>query len=71
MTMKAQVKMMNELKSFKIPKGQILWETRWNKDGELLHFVTSNADRTKYFKYVLSENGTAEKISAASSPKEL
>lgn len=55
----------------KIPKGQILWETKRNKDGVLLYCVTSNADRTKYFKYKANADGTTEKVSAGSSPVEL
>lgn len=62
---------MSNLTTFKLPKGQILWETKWNKSGELLYFVTSNADRSKYFKYGLDEAGNAIKISTAAKPTDL
>lgn len=62
---------MGNLTTFKLPKGQILWETKWSKNGELLYFVTSNTDRSKYFKYGLDESGNTVKLSAAASPTDL
>ncbi len=57
-------------REFKVPKGQILWETKWNKDGNLDYFVTSDAARSKYYKYRLNAENKPEKLDTAASPKQ-
>lgn len=53
-----------------IPKGQIVWESTWSKDGVLKYFITSDQARTKYNRYDV-ENGVPVKTSSAKSPLQL
>lgn len=58
------------MSNIKYPKSQILWESTRDKNGNLKSFVTSDESRTKYFLYVIDENGNAVKTATARSPKE-
>lgn len=56
---------------YKIPESQTIWETVWDKNGNLQYIVTSNRERTKYYKYVIDEKNNPKRISTANTPKEL
>lgn len=58
-------------KMFKFPKGQILWESSWDKNNCLKYFITSNADRSKYYKYGLDADGNTVRLATGSSPRDL
>lgn len=57
--------------TIKARRDQILWESVYDKNGVLQYYVTSNRERTKYYKYAADENGNPKRISTANTPKEL
>ena len=54
----------------KVPRNQKLWESIYSSDNKLKAFVTSNLERTKYYKYEVGKDGTVTKTATADSPKE-
>ncbi len=57
-------------KDVPVPKGQTLWESRWDKNGMLQSFVTSDAARTKYTFYSMVD-GKPVKGATGKSPSVL
>ena len=55
--------------SIKPPRGEQLWVSVWNEDCTKLHqIVTSNAMRTKYYLYNVSEGDKLTKIETNDAP---
>lgn len=54
----------------KLPTSQKLWLRCFDSSGNLKYAITSNADRSKYFRYDYV-NGEYIKTATAANPKEL
>ena len=52
----------------KIPKSQILWVTEYDEKHRPAYIITSDAIRSKYFLYSVSEDYTIEKIATSVKP---
>lgn len=48
--------------SVKCPKGEIVWQTIYDKDHRLRYFVTSRPVRDFYFLYRVAEDGSIQKL---------
>ena len=59
---------MIEGKAMKIPKGQILWQSFKNLDGQIVQIITSDQRQEKWFLYDVSNDGTLIKIETGKNP---
>ena len=57
-------------KNLKYPKGEIVWESYYNKSRELKFIITSKPIRDSYFLYELVD-GEFKKLGKAKTPPEL
>lgn len=55
-------------KEFKIPKGQILWVTYNDVDGQAIYIVTSDKLRDTYYLYSVGKDGSLTKVNSAKKP---
>lgn len=55
----------------KIPKNEILWVTHYDSRGSPRFFVTSSADRERYYIYEVESNGGLSKLGSGQSPLQL
>lgn len=52
----------------KIPKGQILWQSFKNLDGQIVQIITSDQRQEKWFLYDVRKDGTLTKIETGKNP---
>jgi hypothetical protein len=62
--------MKENMKRFKYPKNEIVWESYFNESRELKFIITSKTVRDYYFLYELV-NGEFKKLGKAKTPPEL
>lgn len=54
----------------KIPKSELLWVTHYDSRGSPRFFITSNADRERYYIYEIKEGGVV-RLGSSQSPLQL
>ena len=54
----------------KIPKNELLWVTHYDSRGSPRFFITSNADRERYYIYEIKEDGVV-RLGSGQSPQML
>lgn len=55
----------------KIPKNEILWVTHYDSRGSPRFFITSSADRERYYIYEVKSDGGLSKLGISQSPLQL
>ena len=55
----------------KIPKNEILWVTHYDSRGSPRFFITSSADRERYYIYEVVKDGVLNKLGSSQSPLHL
>ena len=55
----------------KIPKNEILWVTHYDSRGSPRFFITSSADRERYYIYEVNNEGGVVRLGSSQSPLQL